>query len=462
MEYQWFFAELAPRLKMSSVLERERDRELAYRFNVFDYLRDDELGLSHIIADLLNPEASHGQGTLFLQTLLSLERLKNTRHCPDLDRSLISVDVERVITAYRRIDISVQIVGADGETYCLAIENKPYTGDQENQVKDYLEYLGKEYRERFLLIYISPTGEGPSEWSIHKTELDEWKGRFAIMPYRGGQKEQADEFDAFRIPHSLADWLGECRKNCEVDRLRWFLRDAEIFFQRRFGCQTMITSSERKATFDFVLSNPSNLKTALAVVESWPDVKAHVSEKFLKGLSSRIETAVREQLKDFVGDMRVNYTSGNKEYRSTVWLYRECWAQYPETGEQKTYPYMRTRRTSILMQNQAEGPNNWIIGVSSPMSRTAMVDEYAKRRQRLETELERVLTGSESAERTAKLTPYCPWYVKVDRGKENWDVLVPNLHQEYEDNEGEITSYFVDKFTDIALKAIPIINDIEG
>ena len=73
MEYERFFAELVPRLDSARVLERELDRKLAHRFNVLDYLRDDELGLSRIIADLLNPEKSHGQGTLFLQTLLSLE-----------------------------------------------------------------------------------------------------------------------------------------------------------------------------------------------------------------------------------------------------------------------------------------------------------------------------------------------------------------------------------------------------
>ena len=74
------------------------------------------------------------------------------------------------------------------------------------------------------------------------------------MPYHEGQKDQAEKFGSFRIPHSLAGWLGECRKNCEVDRLRWFLRDAEIFCQRTFGGQAVTTDSERKATFDFVLS----------------------------------------------------------------------------------------------------------------------------------------------------------------------------------------------------------------
>ena len=62
MEYERFFAELVPRLEMARDLERKLGRKLAHRFNNLDYLRDDELGLSRIIADLLNPKASHGQG----------------------------------------------------------------------------------------------------------------------------------------------------------------------------------------------------------------------------------------------------------------------------------------------------------------------------------------------------------------------------------------------------------------
>ena len=125
---------------MARDLESELDRNLAQRFSVLDYLRVDESGLSRIIADLLNPKASHGQGTLFLQKLLGVAGLRNTRHWPDLDRSRrILVAREQRTHDDRRIDISVQIDGASGEPYCLAIENKPYAGDQENQVKDYLE-----------------------------------------------------------------------------------------------------------------------------------------------------------------------------------------------------------------------------------------------------------------------------------------------------------------------------------
>ena len=51
---------------------REQDFNLARHFNVFRYLRDDELGLSRIIADLLNPTDEHGQGATYLEAMLEL------------------------------------------------------------------------------------------------------------------------------------------------------------------------------------------------------------------------------------------------------------------------------------------------------------------------------------------------------------------------------------------------------
>ena len=180
MEYERLFAELTPRLEGVRVLAGELDRELAHRFNVFDYLRGDELGLSRIIADLLDPKASHGQGTLFLQTLLSLEGVRHARSWPDIDRLRVRVvEREREIRSGRRLDIFVEI-GADEQRYCLAIENKPYADDQKNQIRDYLAWLEEKYSERFLLLYIPPNSTRPSEWSIRETELDQ---DAVVVPY---------------------------------------------------------------------------------------------------------------------------------------------------------------------------------------------------------------------------------------------------------------------------------------
>ena len=301
MEHEDFFAELTARLDGARALACELDRELAPQFNAFDYLRDDELGLSRVIADLLDPQASHGQGTLFLRTLLGLEELKNARHWPDLDGTQkVVVQREREIKFGRRIDILVEIADENRPRYCLAIENKPYAYDQKNQVQDYLAWLEETYPKRFFLIYMPPTGERPSETSIRRTELGKWTNGFAIMPYCASSEERTDE-DALRMPHSFADWLQECRRNCEADRMRLFLREFEIFCNRTFGGQAMTTDIERKAVYDLMLSRPKYLTTGLAVVESWPNVRDDVCEKFLNRLCSQIETEVREKLKEFAG-----------------------------------------------------------------------------------------------------------------------------------------------------------------
>ena len=45
----------------------------------------------------------------------------------------------------------------------------------------------------------------------------------------------------------------------------------------------------------------------------------------------------------------------------------------------------------------------------------------------------------------------------------NWNPLLPDLQRESETEEGgEITNYFVDRFAEVATKAIPAINEIEG
>ena len=61
------FDVLPNRLSAARAVQRELERLLASRFNPLDYLRTDELGLSGIVADLLDPNGPHGQGGTFLE-----------------------------------------------------------------------------------------------------------------------------------------------------------------------------------------------------------------------------------------------------------------------------------------------------------------------------------------------------------------------------------------------------------
>ena len=118
MEIKRFFDELAPRLQTAKVLDQELDRNLARKFNVLDYLKTDELGLSRIIADLLNPDGSHGQAALFLRTFLAnlkgLDlRLQTGSGTRQKQTHQQSDPPEQIITDQRRIEVLVKIEASE-------------------------------------------------------------------------------------------------------------------------------------------------------------------------------------------------------------------------------------------------------------------------------------------------------------------------------------------------------------
>ena len=235
---------MTPRLQAAKSVERQLDRHLARRFNVFKYLRKNEIGLSRVIADMLDPRAEHGQGTSFLKAMLDafpethgrFGRLRATA------ANSIKVATERWTTTGRRIDITVDIPSETGR-YCLAFENKPYAIDQDSQVKAYLDYLGEQYETRFLLVYLPPVHREPDEASLPQVDRKRWQGHFRVMPYTGG--------DA-----SLEGWLATCRKLCGADRVRWFLRDAELFCQQRFGESNMMTNPDTRFVREYLIRQP--------------------------------------------------------------------------------------------------------------------------------------------------------------------------------------------------------------
>ena len=450
--FQRFVNGLKPRLDAARDLESELNRHLAHRFNVLDYVRTDELGLSRVIADLLNPRASHGQGPLFLQALLN--NLKLTKRWAGLHPDGASVSLERVITAQRRIDVYVQIPSND-RLYCLAIENKPYASDQENQVRDYLEHLARKFQERFLLIYLSPAGETPSDWSLPEENLDQWTGRFLVMSYHddveavGDEEGLVDAYEAFRDSFSLTDWLSECYQNCQVERLRWFLRDALLFCQRTFGDHHMTTDSEARTVEEYLLSNPENLAVARAVYESWPGVRDHVCKRFLEHLRGRIEREVAQRIPAFAHDVEINCRYDGKKNEATwLRLYRTSWKRYDSGWSQsrgRTYVFLGAER----------GVTGWYRGVGSPLSARQMTEAEKARRSRLDERLGIALDN------IGQRTDWCPQWVYADGRMRNWNGLVPELLRECE-SSGEITEYFVDAVLDIAEKAVPVIDEIEG
>ena len=210
---------------------------------------------------------------------------------------------ERGLPDGKRIDITVDIPTDDGP-FCLAFENKPYADDQPGQCRDYLEFLGKLYGERFLLVYLPPRYRMPDESSLSLADRERWRSHFRVLPYVADDAPIGDDdpsdgdgaatgevpFDADdAFPEtvgegtSLADWFGTCCKLSDAERLRWFLREAQLFCRQHFGDSTM-TDTEARYIHEYLDANPRHLHAAFAVARAWPVVKHDVCRRFLEHL----------------------------------------------------------------------------------------------------------------------------------------------------------------------------------
>lgn len=458
-----FFEGLRARVNLAREVDARLDQQLARRFNVLDYIRTSEMGLSRVIGDLFDPKASHGQEILFLDTfLLGLKRSSEDARRP-LDLTLgygdewtvrgdtVRVRLERMIAGGRRLDVSVEFEGSDGKTRCLAIENKPYAGDQKDQIHDYLDFMEKEYGgrsdgnpTRHLLIYLSRTGEGPSEWSVRGSRLAKEIGErdFVVMGYysyslsneSAGTSNSDDDSDPSRLflDYTLAEWFGACRRTCDIDRLRSFLRDAESFCERRFGGVT-VTDATTQQVVSF-LSQPDNFGVATAVHREWPTVRDGIVNAFAERLRDRVCDEVRAI---HGNDIECRWTPDKRQ-------------RIHKTHLDVIHPSWEAVNVRIRLEAMSHGPNGWIIGTLTTGGQTEPDDAL---RSALREGLGSQLEGGQYVNR------WWPWQKAVtEQWRHWWDILRTLAKPESEDAKAA-TRYFVDLFVEICEKAIPIIDD---
>lgn len=124
-------------------------------YNLFETLEisGKEVLMCRFLADLLNPEGSHGCGILFLKTFL--EEVLQEKRMPDSLLSHTIVTKEYVIDKDRRIDLVIQ--NAD---FFIPMEVKIYAGEQEGQCFDYFEHA-----KNSKIVYLTRFGDTPSLYS---------------------------------------------------------------------------------------------------------------------------------------------------------------------------------------------------------------------------------------------------------------------------------------------------------
>ena len=206
-----FFGDLLFRYRVAKSVKAQMDKYLASDFNLVSILALEEKTISRLIGLLLEPDGVHGQGNVFLKKFA--ETLRKCLKEIGIENPMenvgeignAKVETEHSTDKGRRVDILIDL-----PNFVIGIENKIWAGDQKDQLKDYGEYLANKGKD-YLLIFLTCDGREPSEWSIPKDERIELErdGRLIALSY--GQL--------------LLPWLKECLKECEADKVRWFIRD---------------------------------------------------------------------------------------------------------------------------------------------------------------------------------------------------------------------------------------------
>jgi hypothetical protein len=203
---QRFCRDAKARIKVDAKRQQRRDLKEATRFNVFGLIRPDENRLSDILADLLDPRGTHGQGDLFLQLLMQkagfggeARRVKNAM----VHREAPTYGIQKY---RRRIDVLVEA------GVLVAIENKVDSGEQSIQIKDYLEHLDRCTHRRpkaYVLIYLTPDCRRPESLSSKQFNAVQECGALLCWSYQT----------------EICEWLAACREKCGASKIRHFLSD---------------------------------------------------------------------------------------------------------------------------------------------------------------------------------------------------------------------------------------------
>lgn len=219
------FNDLIPKITGLFEQFQESNRLTSSGLNVFKMFRPDERMHSYLIAYLLKPQETHGQGKLFLNSFLTRLGIEHSNS----DHWVVTAETARIDILLRRATPHSVIV----------IENKSnFAYDQENQLYRYWyqqiyqpilqkkinpEYLTTPPSKFYQLVYLTPAHwKAPTLNSLSKP--NEWGGELpSIVPMQPKQIE---------FKHFVSEWLLDCINHIPIEnyRLKTFIQQYVEFW----------------------------------------------------------------------------------------------------------------------------------------------------------------------------------------------------------------------------------------
>ncbi|MFV2029423.1 PD-(D/E)XK nuclease family protein [Neisseria sp. S1] len=271
---------------------RKTELHDAYRFNPFRFFTTNENGLSAVLAFLLDPKESHGQGDLLLNAFLKRMKLYSF-----LGYESVGVSLEKTIGSKRRHDIFIEGFIGSKSVWALSIENKLRdAADQPQQIQDYIEDLKSKSKDQYCLVYLPSLERIPSEHSISKEN-------FGLVSTNGHLKV----LDA----GGLIDWLQEAP--IIAPKIRQFVEYFIQFLKEDVMGETVDTNE----LVEHIVGDEKNLESALEVIAAEQQIRKYLWQRLCEQLGCKC----RERYPCLVAaGWSIGSGSDFKPYSRYMWL----------------------------------------------------------------------------------------------------------------------------------------------
>lgn len=132
----------------------------------------------------------------------------------------------------------------------VIIENKPWAGDQNQQLARYFSYLDHNGAGNGIVIYLTPKGTAPSGYSLPEPEQQ--------------RRIEAQQLRQWGYGREILEWLARCRAGCQAERIRMFIDDFSRYISAEFQGIRNNTMSDH--IIDGITESPVNVAAAVRVI----------------------------------------------------------------------------------------------------------------------------------------------------------------------------------------------------
>lgn len=265
------------------------------RFNPFQFMRTDEMGLSKILAFLLDPKEAHGQGDLFLNSFLKFINKHQFLAYQKVNIYLEKITKEEnneTTNKNGRHDIFIEGILDNKISWVISIENKLQGAiDQPKQMHTYAKDLKNYVSDSYFLIYLPIFSNNPPEKSISE---DKWA------------KLMSDKKAMVLSASMLIQWLDNTV--IIAPAVKQFCNDFKKFLSE----DIMGNTQNSNELIECLVNNDKALFSALTVLET----KKSLYEKLMNMLIEQLKIRCSRYVKliNYGFELNENGIFNNKEY----------------------------------------------------------------------------------------------------------------------------------------------------